>query len=54
MPRVRTSHCDHGHSCALSAAAEVACGRRVGAYFSQAHSDAEMAVELFVLGPQGP
>jgi uncharacterized protein YbcI len=34
------------------AAVEVACGRRVRAYFSQAHLEPEMAVELFVLEPE--
>jgi uncharacterized protein YbcI len=32
-------------------AVEVACGRRVRAYFSQTHVAPEMAVELFVLEP---
>jgi uncharacterized protein YbcI len=35
------------------AAVEAACGRRVRAYFSQTHVDPEMAVELFVLEPEG-
>ena len=34
------------------AAVEVACGRRVRAYFSETHLDPEMAVELFVLEPE--
>jgi len=36
----------------FSAAVEVACGRRVRAYFSQTHIEPEMAVELFVLEPE--
>jgi uncharacterized protein YbcI len=34
-------------------AVEVAAGRRVRAYFSETHVDPEMAVELFVLEPDG-
>jgi uncharacterized protein YbcI len=34
-------------------AVSVACGRRVRAYFSQTHVAPEMAVELFVLEPEG-
>jgi uncharacterized protein YbcI len=35
------------------AAVSVACGRGVRAYFSQTHVEPEMAVELFVLEPEG-
>jgi uncharacterized protein YbcI len=35
------------------AAVEDAVGRRVRAYFSETHVDPEMAVELFVLEPEG-
>jgi uncharacterized protein YbcI len=34
-------------------AVEVACGRRVRAFFSETHVDPEMAVELFILEPDG-
>jgi uncharacterized protein YbcI len=34
-------------------AVEAAAGRRVRAYFSETHVDPEMAVELFVLEPDG-
>jgi uncharacterized protein YbcI len=34
-------------------AVELVCGRRVRAYFSQTHVDPEMAVELFLLEPDG-
>jgi uncharacterized protein YbcI len=37
----------------FSKAVEGACGRRVRAYFSQTHVEPEMAVELFVLEPDG-
>jgi hypothetical protein len=34
-------------------AVSVACGRRVRAYMSQTHVAPEMAVELFMLEPEG-
>jgi uncharacterized protein YbcI len=36
-----------------AAAVEIATGRRVRAYFNQTHLEPEMAVELFMLEPEG-